>query len=283
MYRFSLWALLLGTLLIVPTVNGASSSPRPRNGKISFWSDRMAGRAQVYLMNADGTQQRRITNLFSAKRGAFSRDGKRIAFDGRAYKTLFDFDIFVANSDGTHRSRVTRGPERDVMPAWSPDGKALVFARYATENAMPELWVVGVDGSDAHKILDGADSPRWSPDGEWIAYGGPSVGLVRSDGTEQRALTSGSEPAWSPDGRRIVFTRSGDVWVTNADGTSQRRLTRGPGEELTPAFSPDGRWILFTSERSGLKQVYVMRPDGSVVKNVSRSRSNDWSTDWQGL
>jgi Tol biopolymer transport system component len=243
----------------------------------------MSDRAQVYLMNPDGSQARRITNLFSAKRGAFSRDGRLIAFDGRARASLFDFDIFVANVDGSHRRQVTRGPERDVMASWSPDGKTLAFARYPTENAIPDLWLVGADGVDPRKLVEGADSPRWSPDGQWIAYGGLEVGLVRPDGTERRTLTSGSEPAWSPDGSRIVFTRGGDVWTMKADGTGERRLTRGPAEELTPSVSPDGRWILFTRDRSGLKQVYVMRPDGSGVKNVSRSRSDDWSTDWQAL
>ena len=132
----------------------SSPCPRParaakvQNGQISFWSDRASDRAQVYVMNADGGRQHAITRQFSAKRGAFSPDGRRIAFDGRAYNTLFDFDIFVAAASGRGAKRITRGPDRDLMPAWSPDGRTIAFSRQAAEEDMPDIWLVGADGSD---------------------------------------------------------------------------------------------------------------------------------------
>lgn len=76
-------------------------SAKVRDGKISLCSDRaFGGRAQVFVMNPNGTRQRRLTNLFSAKRGDFSSDGKRLVLDGRARETLYDFDVFVMNPGG---------------------------------------------------------------------------------------------------------------------------------------------------------------------------------------
>jgi Tol biopolymer transport system component len=80
----------------------------------------------------------------------------------------------------------------------------------------------------------------------------------------------------------IVFSRGGDVWLMRADGSGQRRLTRGSAEELEPAFSPDGRSILFSSDRTGNKDVYVMRVDGSRVRNLTRQWAEDWAS-WQPL
>ena len=61
-------------------------------------------------------------------------------------------------------------------------------------------------------------------------------------------------PAWSPDGRRIYFdsSRDGnlDVYVMNADGSGQTRLTESPALDAIPVPSPDGRSILFTSDRA---------------------------------
>jgi Tol biopolymer transport system component len=276
-------ALLVLVLLAAPLA-AFGATAKSRNGKISFWSDRMADRAEVYVMSADGSKQRRITNLYSAKRGAFSSDGRRIAFDGRAYATLFDFDVFVANADGSNRRRITRGPDRDLMPAWSPDGQTIAFSRQASEEGMPAIWLVAANGSNPRLLVQDGLAPSWSPDGARIAFEGlGSVAVVAADGTGSRTIAAGGEPAWSPNGRRLAFTRSGDVWVMQADGSGQRRLTRTVAEELEPSFSPDGRWLLFSSDRTGNKDVYTMRPDGSGVRNLTRHPAEDWATSWQPL
>jgi Tol biopolymer transport system component len=275
--------MLVAGSLAAPSATGTPA--KVGNGQISFWSDRGADRAQVFLMNADGSRQRSITRQFSAKRGEFSPDGRRIAFDGRAYNTLFDFDVFVAAASGRGVKRITRGPERDLMPAWSPDGQTIAFSRQANEQQLvPDLWVVQPEGGDARLLVEDGLAPSWSPDGSRIAFEGLSgVYMVGADGTGSRSVAAGGEPDWSPDGKRIVFTRGGDVWLMRADGTGQRRLTRTSADELEPCYSPDGRWILFSSDRTGNKDVFKMRPDGSGVRNLTRHWAEDWVTSWQPL
>jgi Tol biopolymer transport system component len=289
-HRLVFITAVLGPAAVVAAVNAHSqraAASKVRNGKISFWSDRaFGGRAQVFVMNPDGTRQSRLTNLFSAKRGDFSSNGKRLVFDGRARETLFDFDIFVMNADGTRLRQLTRGPERDTQASWSPDGRLVSFVRVENESAAPAIWIVGVDGSNAHRIAGGG-SAVWAPDGKRLAVGGFALTLMKPDGARARTIVAGEceVGAWSRDGSRILFTRyrngNPDVYLVRADGRRLRRLTRQPGEDYAADFSPDGRKILFSSDRSGLRQVYVMKLDGSSKRNVTRSRSNDWATSWQ--
>src|SRR5919108_4880564 len=189
MHRLVLITLLIGVAATVAAATASSERTAPaklRNGKISFWSDRaFDGRAQVFVMNADGSDQRRLTELFSAKRGDFSADGQKLAFDGRGRETLDDFDIFVMNADGSDVRQLTRGPDRDTQASWSPDGRLVAFGRERSENSIPSLWIVRADGSDAHRITEGIHA-AWSPDGSRIAVGGRSLRIMRPDGTQAR-------------------------------------------------------------------------------------------------
>lgn len=96
-------------------------------------------------------------------------------------------------------------------------------------------------------------------------------GLVVSQGgriyVEGRAVGRGTEPAWSPDGRRIAYQRLGEIYVADADGRHERRLTRTPGPEHSPAWSPDGRTIAF----AGSRDVFTVPAAGGRVRNVTRS------------
>jgi Tol biopolymer transport system component len=288
MKRPLLLAAVAALAAVVPALGPAAPS-KLRNGRISFWSDRaFGGRAQVFTMNSDGSRQRRVTKLFSAKRGDWSPDGRRLVIDGRDRETDFDFDIFVVGANGTGLRKVTRGPERDTQATWSPDGRSIAFTRTESEGGAQSLWIVGADGTGAQRVADGGPA-AWSPDGRRLAVGGFGLRLVKAGGSGEQRLVSGEAEvaAWSADGRRILFTswRDGnpEVYVVRADGTRLRRLTRRPGEDYAADFSPDGRKILFSSDRTGTKQVYVMSLDGSGIRNLSRSRSSDWATSWQSL
>ena len=290
MRRFVFVTFVLGLVTMVAAVGAPSqrtSSNKVANGKISFWSDRaFGGRAQVFVMSPNGTHQRRLTALFSAKRADFSADGKRLVLDGRARETLFDFDIFVMNADGTGLRQLTSGPERDTQASWSPDGKLVSFVRVKDESSEPSIWIVASDGSNAHRIAAGG-SAAWAPDGKRLAVGGFGLTLMNPDGTDPRRIVAGETEiaAWSRNGSRILFTsfRDGnaEVYLVRADGNLLRRLTRQRGEDYAADFSPDGRKVLFSSDRTGLRQVYVMKLDGSSLRNITRSRSNDWATSWQ--
>jgi TolB protein len=270
------------TLLIAALLAGAPERPA-----ISFWTDAPGGSAQVWVMNADGSERRRLTNLFSAKRGEWSPGGKRLAFDGRFYRTLFDFDIGVMNADGTRMRRITRGPERDIVASWSPEGRWIVFSRLKTEGGIPNLWLVRPDGRGAHLLVKEGGRPDWTPDGRVVFDAPGGIWAVRADGSGRQKLLSGNvgEASWSPDGRRIAYTtwRGGtaEIYAANVDGPAVRRLTHNSVDDFGPRWSPDGRRILYTHGPDGGRQVYVMNADGSGKRNLSRNRFDEWATDWR--
>jgi len=204
---------------------------------------------EVYVMDADGSNVRRLTNTpgdsTSSWAADWSPDGQKIVFtSNRDGSTLgWDgYDLYVMNADGSNVQRLTREPGFDASPAWSPDGEHIAFR-----------------------------SDRKSTDGIW---------LIASDGTGPRRLSNhGARPAWSPDGKKIAFQGDADgdieIYVMDADGTNIQRLTHRPGPDGHPDWSPDGSEIVFafygegntgTGEDVGL---YVIGADGTNLRQLT--------------
>jgi TolB protein len=287
--------LTLVSFLVV--VSAAGASPRS-TGLISFWSDR-SGNPGVWLMEADGSDQRLLTGNTWTKRGSFSPDGSLLVLDGpvdvKARTGAANFDLYLANTDGSGLRKLTTGPDRDVLASWSPDGRWIAFSRLArARGSVEHVWLVRPDGTHLRRLRAGAGG-AWSPDGRRLAFGEQRgthyvVSVMGADGCCLRRLTgTGADAApgdWSPDGRLILFTRwetnrAGEVWVMNPNGREQRRLTRNPADDFDPTWSPDGTRILFTSTRTGSKDVWVMNADGSHPVRLTTASSDDWATDWQ--
>ena len=80
-------------------------------------------------------------------------------------------------------------------------------------------------------------------------------------------------PSWSPDGRQLVFQsdRHGrtELYIVDADGTGERRLTWNGADDTHPAWSPDGQWIVFDSNRDGTWNLYLIRPNGSGERRLT--------------
>ncbi|HKW57011.1 MAG TPA: amidohydrolase family protein [Candidatus Acidoferrum sp.] len=82
----------------------------------------------------------------------------------------------------------------------------------------------------------------------------------------------------SPDGKTIVFELVGDIYTLPIEGGTAKLISGGMAFDSQPKFSPDGKWIAFISDREGSENVWIMHPDGTGVKQVSKDPNNDFAS-----
>jgi TolB protein len=148
-------------------------------------------------------------------------------------------EIWVMDWDGDNPKQLTKHGTIALAPAWSPDGKQMVFTSFL--RGAPALFVLVPQEGYLRMLWD--------------------KGGVNSSAT------------FSPDGKNVAFASSvdgnTDIYAMPAGGGTPRRLTSARGIDTQPAWAPNGRQIAFTSTRSGSPQIYLMDADGSNVRRLT--------------
>lgn len=200
--------------------------------------------AGIYVMDADGSNIRRITTSRLDGEPAISPQGNWILFD-RFLKRQARTQLFLASTEGGGVRQLTHG-NGAADPTFSPDGRQIAFV-----GGRSNIFTMGVRGSHTHRLTHSpARLDRW--------YG---------------------DPDYSPDGRHLVvecgegegFGSVAQICLMRADGTHLKHLTPQRGWFAEgPVFSPDGQQIAFLAQPRSSRDViiYTMSTDGSHLRRV---------------
>ncbi|MGO8838192.1 MAG: hypothetical protein ACLQAH_16010 [Limisphaerales bacterium] len=146
-------------------------------------------------------------------------------------------EIFVADFDGHNAQAVTHDNTIVAAPAWVPDRLALYYDSYKLDN--PDIWYHNLTTGQRHVIAH---------------YSGSNI-----------------SPAVSPNSARVamILSKSGspDVWVSDADGSNLKQLTRTP-EDSSPCWSPDGQWICFATKLNERRMLAKVPAGGGEVQRI---------------
>ncbi len=245
----------------------------------------------------------RLTNsLGDDNSPSVSPDGTKILFVSDRTGLA---ELYVMNLDGTGLKNLTDNTARETNPAWSPDGRHIVFGVETVPLRESDIWVMDVDSGKRVKLTKAPGyhtGPVFSPDGSRIAFASNrgsgfvynfDIWVMNANGSKAERLTDYEEydadPTWSPDGKRIAFTRAMperkfDILVVNADGTNPINLTNSPqSDEGGAAWSPDGRRIAFSANRGSQTSnstLWVMNADGSNPRMVTTAVGHNTTPVW---
>jgi Tol biopolymer transport system component len=219
------------------------------NAGLFFWPDDskklgftalIDGQSHPFRMNLDGTGKEDLTSRSSEFTYGFSAspDGKRITYHK-------NYQVYLANADGSAAVKVETGNPFNFGPVWSPDGQWVLFL--SGEHYKCHPFIVRADGSGLRAI----------------ANRGSYSGSVEFLDVFDFHHGSSDTPVWARDGKKVFFTaQSGEnveLFEVGLDGVKKQMTSTSPGTiHYHPTPSPDGQFLAYGSKRAGVRQLFVM-------------------------
>ncbi len=220
------------------------------------------GISHPYSMDREGRNKTDLSNGPEGFSYGFSAspDGRRIAYHK-------DYQIYIANADGSDAERIETGNPFNFVPQWSKDGQWLLFLSGEHYNCHPYL--VHSNGTDLRKIAD-----RGGYTGVTAVYNVPDFHGGSSD-----------VPAWSENSQWIYYTAlhrtSIELMRVSLSGKNERlTYSTKPGTlYYHPQVSPDGKWLLCGSNRTGRRQLHCLPAEGGEIQQVTHV-AEGWGAMW---
>jgi TolB protein len=176
----------------------------------------------LHVMNADGSNNVKLTGTSDSREPSVSPDGSRIAYIS---KLSGNYDIWVMDISSRKSVQITDNKSDESSPSWSPDGSRLL---YSLEG---DIYIQELDAVKAVRLTDDEfdnTEPAWSPDGTMITFSSDRDG-------------------------------SYDLWMMGADGKGMKKFTLEKSNEKAPAWSPDGNRIAYISNSDGEYNIWVLK------------------------
>ena len=275
-------------------------------GEILYVSTRLINNYpihQLYKMNADGTNQRLISDK-SVSPPVLSHNKKKIAFT--TYENS-EACLYVIDADGQNLKLLDKANSVSFGPVWSSDDSKISFVR-CDDNPIinHDIYTINANGTNRIQLTNQNDntSPLYFPDNSAIIYSsrnGNMSGVYKMnvDGTNKQLLSppgrSFDVSAISPDGRMIAINSDDwngtQIFVMEKDGSNLKQITFTVEKNYTdtgvprggnynPVWSPDNSKIVYVSAENTSPDIFVINTDGSGNKKLTDSPLRDELPAW---
>lgn len=197
-----------------------------------------------------------------------------------------------------HRQMIKKFCDEVVLQLTGESGVSLSRIAFVSDaTGHKEIYLADVLGDDIRQVTRHAHlavSPRFSPDGRWLAYtsyhwGNPNLYLTELASLQTtRAISRrpglNMAPSWAPDSRSMAVTLSKDsnpdLYLIDNTGQELRRLTHGQGINVSPSWAPDGKRLAFVSDRTGKPQIYVMDAKTGATNRITFLGGENTTPSW---
>jgi TolB protein len=262
--------------------------------EIAYVSDGGRRNKEIWVMDADGGNKRRVTNNGSVNLfPAWSPDGQTLVYT--SFKGgLSELYLLYRGTRPGRKLIATR--DEKFRGVFLPTNGAV--AAVVSRQGNTDIYTVTAEGTSPRRLTDNRaieSSPTFSPDGRRMAFvsdrtGAPQVWLKDLDtGAEQRLTYNGSynaSPAWSPTGEWIAYAAQAgnnfDIYIINPEGTFTTPVVTHARSDEDPAWSPDGRKLAFSSNRRGRKEIYRVDVSGQNTVLLTDGAGSCTSPAWAG-
>lgn len=206
-----------------------------------LYSAEQGGNFRLYEIPNTGGQPRLFSVSSDRPRWpTLSANGRWLAFvQSRSEANIWQMALSAHKAAGRAQPFLSSA-STDDSPAYSPDGKKIVFVSDRTGS--PQLWLANSDGREERRLTD---------------FAGSAVGT----------------PRWAPDNRRIVFDASlkgpPAIWLIDQDGSNLHRLDSSTAREYLPNWSLDGQWVYYSSSHDGSDQLWKQSPESGEAHLIT--------------
>ena len=236
--------------------------------------------------NEDQSRAQQVLKTNLPETVGWTPDGKIVY----ASRTGENWDIWIANHDGSESKQLTADAFTDQQPSACPDGKYIVFQ--SNRSRSRNIWRMNVDGSNQKQLTDGNyvdANPVCSPDGGSVVFmsarsGTWAIWKVAIDGGASVQMTNRASeyPVISPDGKLIAYFAADEkandqpkLVIIPFEGGEPVKAVSLPGsvQPLSFAWMPDGRSIAYIDTASGILNVWSQPIDGGAPKQLTNFKS----------
>src|SRR5215204_39446 len=224
----------------------------------------------------------------------------KIAYSGFAGQ---DSEIYTIKPDGGGKVPLTDNSALDRYPAYSPNGKKIVYSGKDAPNGDLEIYTINAGGGGKKQLTDNSTNdeyPYYSPSGKRIAYSGVDTGpqndseiyTIKVGGGSRFNVTDNSSddyyPDYAPNGMRIAYANNAggddEIYTIKPNGGGRQPVTDNSSDDYFPSYSPSGKKIAYENDGgpgTGTdEEIYTISPNGGGRLNVTDNGTGDYEPYW---